>query len=429
MTLVTIFVGVLMLVTAAVCVPIGFRRPDPMLSVLDSMQRLMSGRDQFFDRYLYFEMRNCMHDFDESLPASQDSNWQGILDYWASNGTADDPWGGKPTWFHEKNATETDLSGMIIYEPCNYASNVAYYHSMLEFCKKIKSTTPFNVPKEYQRALGIQFSNLAVGSAFMHGSATILGKQQDNMAIAALSYLIHQGSLSGIATNSSILRDISAKPRNKTALEIVDAFQDMFLTQPSHKWFKITASFDLPDYELTFAALITTIVSIGFDEIEQDLILPEVLKAFKLDDEISSFILHSYLPEIRNFTSDMDGKNLEDFPFVANALGTFTKLIYAFLWQETVLVSNDFFLDPVVNSVGYSLLPQINEEINSVMDYRHFDPNFQQGRGMYPGGEWCNPVIPHAKWHLQSGIGLVDLTYLGDEVYSLLSGHHRPTVE
>ena len=44
---------------------------------------------------------------------------------------------------------------------------------------------------------------------------------------------------------------------------------------------------------------------------------------------------------------------------------------------------------------------------------------FQEGRDIYPGDVWCNPQIPHAKWHLQSGVGLLDLVYICDNVLKL----------
>ena len=45
----------------------------------------------------------------------------------------------------------------------------------------------------------------------------------------------------------------------------------------------------------------------------------------------------------------------------------------------------------------------------------------QLGINMYPGEKWCNPVIPHAKWHLQTSIALTDLTFLTDEMYRIFS--------
>ena len=36
----------------------------------------------------------------------------------------------------EFNCTTQVKGDMAIYEPCNYASNVAYYHTVLEMCQR-----------------------------------------------------------------------------------------------------------------------------------------------------------------------------------------------------------------------------------------------------------------------------------------------------
>ena len=43
----------------------------------------------------------------------------------------------------------------------------------------------------------------------------------------------------------------------------------------------------------------------------------------------------------------------------------------------------------------------------------------QLGNNMYPGEEWCNPIIPHAKWHLETSIALTDFTFLTEELYRI----------
>ena len=38
-------------------------------------------------------------------------------------------------WF-ENNCTVQEYGQIPIYEPCNYASNIAYYHTSVEICKR-----------------------------------------------------------------------------------------------------------------------------------------------------------------------------------------------------------------------------------------------------------------------------------------------------
>ncbi len=88
--------------------------------------------------------------------------------------------------------------------------------------------------------------------------------------------------------------------------------------------------------------------------------------------------------------------------------------------QEEILGNNTFILSPEGNEIGAALLPIVNTQLNKLTDIEYYDPAFQLGRNIYPGEDWCNPLIPHAKWHLQTGVGLFDLVVLTDEMYKLL---------
>ena len=108
--------------------------------------------------------------------------------YWLSNGTnrdfmnVTDHWGqcAKDSPFDQR----CDVSGykrstpglfgkdkMIIYEPCNYVSNVAYYHSATRICDYPDWTFEEDYRREFKRG----FLILTMGSAMWHGSHTYLG--------------------------------------------------------------------------------------------------------------------------------------------------------------------------------------------------------------------------------------------------------------
>lgn len=98
---------------------------------------------------------------------------------------------------------------MIIYEPCNYASNVAYYHSATRICDYPDWSSEPKMINAHKRA----FSTLAMGSAMWHGSHTFVGYSFDNNMIALISYLGYQSMVSGIGGESSIINEISSTPR------------------------------------------------------------------------------------------------------------------------------------------------------------------------------------------------------------------------
>lgn len=64
-----------------------------------------------------------------------------------------------------------------VCEPCNYVSNVAYYHASTKICAYGDNWSC--TPKE-QNALKRMFANLAAMSAFWHSSFTRNGHTYDN---------------------------------------------------------------------------------------------------------------------------------------------------------------------------------------------------------------------------------------------------------
>ena len=68
-----------------------------------------------------------------------------------------------------------------------------------------------------------------------------------------------------------------------------------------------------------------------------------------------------------------------------------------------------------------AFLPVVNQFINGFNSWNYSDSEMQLGINMYPGEEWCNEIIPHAKWHLQSSIALTDFSFLTDEIYRIVT--------
>ena len=148
---------------------------------------------------------------------------------------------------------------MIIYEPCNYASNIAYYHAATRIC----DYPNWNVDDVQISALKRSFATLAMGSAMWHGSHTYVGYSFDNNMIAVISYLAHQASVSGLPGNSSILKELSPTPRSKSGVQVSEDLVQMFTNEPVSEWAEILDNADLPHvYFITFAALISTVFSI-----------------------------------------------------------------------------------------------------------------------------------------------------------------------
>ena len=102
------------------------------------MQVLMDGQ-QSFDVDFYNELTTCFNQLGPRVLESVGAQWDGMIQYAHSHGDPanNDNWISctRSKWF-ENNCTIQEYGQMPIWEPCNYASNVAYYHTATEICNR-----------------------------------------------------------------------------------------------------------------------------------------------------------------------------------------------------------------------------------------------------------------------------------------------------
>ena len=112
---------------------------DYMRQQLDDLQEHFDGPGKRFDQHYYNKLNACFRKFNDTLLLkAQNQMWKGQIDYWLSNGTdfnyegKPDHWGQKVVddpdgafiEYHQGKSTAIGRYGMMIYEPCNYASNI-----------------------------------------------------------------------------------------------------------------------------------------------------------------------------------------------------------------------------------------------------------------------------------------------------------------
>ncbi len=77
---------------------------------------------------------------------------------------------------------------------------------------------------------------------------------------------------------------------------------------------------------------------------------------------------------------------------------------------------------PVVN--GF-----VNDNLLNPDYFPHYNLDLQDGVDVYPGELDCNPApLPHAKWHLQTGIALVDFAHLSNLLNKVVMSQGTTTV-
>ena len=78
--------------------------------------------------------------------------------------------------------------------------------------------------------------------------------------------------------------------RNQTGVELAQAITDLYRTRPNTEWLDFFLQLDVPDYYTTWAALITTLLTLL---LPQSLVLPVALSlasAFGVDDKSVQFL-------------------------------------------------------------------------------------------------------------------------------------------
>ena len=278
----------------------GQTNEEPMIDMLNSMQQLLTGDESYFDPLFIDELLTCWKNTHPDLKQAQDAAWQGMIDYFEMDGFEDDTWGSRnpnKTWF-ENNATLQD-NGIIIYEPCNYASNIAYYHPATELCQ---SKENLHISEESIIAIIQSFSFLGSGSAFFHGSCTECGLSFDANMISILSYAAHQASIENLNSlgPSCIITDLNSTCRESSGVEIANSISDMVLTIPVTEWRAQIDNLDMPSFFITFGGLVSSALTVAFEDETVDALAPFLMNLLSVPEEEQVFILEEYIPEVCN---------------------------------------------------------------------------------------------------------------------------------
>ena len=178
--------------------------------------------------------------------------WKGFFDYAHSNGTSNDTRGKPDHWFECVGTNDADCphaeyretrqgksaflgssDPYLVVEPCNYASNIAFYHGALKICD-YPNWQKSNLP--YVQHLKRGFATLATGSAFWHGSMTYVGKRFDNDLIALIAYYGHQMMTANLNTNSTVIHELSETPRVQNSFDIMTNITEYIAHKPPVEW-------------------------------------------------------------------------------------------------------------------------------------------------------------------------------------------------
>jgi len=305
---------------------------------------------------------------------------------------------------------------MIVYEPCNYVSNVAYYRSATRIC----SYPEWSLNEEYRRELKRGFYILSMGSAFWHGSHTYLGYQFDNTMIAMIAFTGYQGMVAPITNGNTYIRDISPVPRNHTGIQVSDGLANWMADQPAMKWGEYLANLDIEiDYTVTFGGLLSVIFGITLPWFACEWLI-STLAGFLLAPDVASFIIEKFLPAMKEAKKDLHVSMGDKVKILRKFFGMIIKIGYAFLYQE-IFVSVPFLYHNIPMQINSILMPHINHFASGISQFPQLDPNVNASKDVYPGDDTCRAYSPHAVWHEESAAGFLEIIFLSDFINGVLS--------
>merc|ERR1712168_1418968 len=208
---------------------------DELYNFLNGIQQFMTGQDHYVDDRLYNDLTACIKKVDANLYTSVNAQWTGLKGYAQTHGHQPmDNWypsdsDTKPhqTW-SERNCTVQKYGNIPIWEPCNYASNLAYYHTVVEQCAK----KTWNMPKDSVNTIIKAYASLGAGSSFMHMSETTTGGISDVRVNDLIGYVAFVEVMKALKPEGSILHELSNTTRAKSVDTIVDEFMMMYINDP-----------------------------------------------------------------------------------------------------------------------------------------------------------------------------------------------------
>lgn len=292
---------------------------------------------------------------------------------------------------------------------------MAYYRSLTRLC----DYPDWAVPEEQVVSIRQTMAALTVGSHYWHGSHTFMGGTFDTHMISALVHASQAVLVSGFEYKSTILEQLSEKPRNLTAIELAGNLTEMGATKPATYWPQYLIEADFPqDYFSQFAAFVATCFA---------LVLPWSLANWTVvslcnwlvPGEPSAFIVQSYMPELEKAAGHFDLTLAERFDLGLKFLSVVLKIGWAFLWQEE-FVPTSFLWHRVPMQIGIRLTPLVyglGDSMGRFYEQDHAVNNVE--REVFPGSDYCRLASPHAFWHEVSANALNGFPYLANHVAKL----------
>jgi hypothetical protein len=233
--------------------------------------------------------------------------------------------------YYDRKNESIGRYNILTYEPCNYVSNLAYYHSVTKICDYPNWSTSKEMQKNQMQAM----AQLAVGSAFMHQSYTYVGARFDNLMISVISYLGHQMIVENLPKVSNEIVELQKEPRSMNSTALMKNITDTLAYRPVPEWGKALDTGDFPkDYFKNFGAIVCDVVALILPNPAAKALIEFIAPIVAPTDDSAKWITEEYLPDILHATEYNKIPITERMGVVYGLLGFLVKIGYAFAYQE-----------------------------------------------------------------------------------------------
>ena len=413
---------------------------EPLDDYFNGIEWLMTGNKEYNNTFQR-ELVLIMNRLDPNLTKSVVAQWDQIKKYASSGGSPpDDEWKRCNESDHlpkpnrtENNCTVLEPDQIPIWEPCNYASNIVYFHAFMEMYQTNRN---WSIPAKSKNAIGKALASLSLVSAFHHASQT---KHANSRVIDLIYFATYQAAVGSLEINNSnsIIRDLNIMEKNRTSNEMVDFFMNMYVETPIANWWSTLKNSSFPPRHKSVTALVILtymlITPPNEDFLFTRFAIGSILRKLNYTTEEVDFFVNKFTIEVRKETKDIREKiQLQDNEIkklFRNFVGVIVKSVYAALWQDAS-ISISMPSESLFNEIGYDVLPLINDLANTATSFHQNNINFQEGKNLYPGEFVCNRggdngENKHPKWHLQTAISVLDVIYVSDEIHRIITSYGK----
>lgn len=98
--------------------------------------------------------------------------------------------------------------------------------------------------------------------------------------------------------NSSVIYDLQLTPRPNSGVEINDIVTEMFLYDDVNTWTDTLLNLDMPNYYLTYGAIVIQMLSLTVEDDRADEIIEAMADLFSYPPEEYEFMTTYYVPEV-----------------------------------------------------------------------------------------------------------------------------------